>query len=786
MIEMLKLSLKSHTNSSAYIDDEGITTMFETKNTSQEQLNETSESQMFIFKKFKNVLSPVVNILKDLVLSNYPSEYDVYNIHDPFLQCKCIEFIRYMIILSGKVGVNLGQKLEYLNDCLAQVTITTDSNLNKNSCALAILYETVLTILSLEHCENGLRVLAINTLGKFLLNNDNNIRYVALNAIYKLLYTVSQNKKKSQKMLSKNIKKAIGKHGQVIVECLKDTDLSIRRRALDLIYVLVNHQNYQALSYELISYVMILINKDNQQMKYTSLPEKVQKSYHFTIDLIDKIWIVMEEFVDATGADKADEAGAAKIHWRLYNSIILLYMSSTACMLQYKEEILYEHAIQFILFCKSCLKSDAQQAYVIHQLYHCYHLLTKEGETMLNFNTKSALTRLAGLNQVLPVLKLIILYLLGEYAHHLLSPSSIELATTIQRQIASKNNANDDSDSDSAYLKFNQFTFHVVSESDILKLIEQELKHTAQHCLIKQYALNSLIKLKISALNKHHIEQLLTLYSSDEQLEIQQRSLEYRQLLHLEDELRNKIISPIPVLTLKKKKKKKKFISLESNGQMEESSSESSESEEEEDEESQEDESVEESDEASSEASSSEEEEEEEEEGQEEEDQKKSTTQTANLFDLNMFNNQQAATTTVQQETPKQNDDLLADIFGATSTKTTHPTYVVHQSSMLRIEFQCITDKNKVNEMEITAFFQSKEPLHSFEFQVSVPKYLKIQLHTASGTNVNRNLKITQKIKLIKHNDNKKFIMRARMKAINSSTNQPFMEQIQITKFPNQ
>lgn len=40
----------------------------------------------------------------------------------------------------------------------------------------SILYECVLTIMSIDS-EAGLKVMAINILGRFLLNRDNNIRY---------------------------------------------------------------------------------------------------------------------------------------------------------------------------------------------------------------------------------------------------------------------------------------------------------------------------------------------------------------------------------------------------------------------------------------------------------------------------------------------------------------------------------------------------------------------------------------------------------------------------------
>lgn len=64
------------------------------------------------------------------------------------------------------------QASETMNDILAQVATNTDSTKNVGN---SILYETVMTVLEIE-ADNGLRVMAINILGKFLSNRDNNIR----------------------------------------------------------------------------------------------------------------------------------------------------------------------------------------------------------------------------------------------------------------------------------------------------------------------------------------------------------------------------------------------------------------------------------------------------------------------------------------------------------------------------------------------------------------------------------------------------------------------------------
>ncbi|GAA6056924.1 hypothetical protein JCM3770_001325 [Rhodotorula araucariae] len=184
---------------------------------------------------FRKAVPLLVRHLKALVTTNYSPEHDVSGITDPFLQVKILRLLR----LLGKGDVEAS---ETMNDILAQVATNTESAKNVGN---SILYETVLTILDIE-AESGLRVMAINILGKFLGNRDNNIRYVALNTLLKVVAMDTN---------------AVQRHRAIILDCLRDGDISIRRRALELSYALINESNVRVLTRELLAFLEVADNE---------------------------------------------------------------------------------------------------------------------------------------------------------------------------------------------------------------------------------------------------------------------------------------------------------------------------------------------------------------------------------------------------------------------------------------------------------------------------------------------------------------------------------------------
>ncbi|MFQ6636250.1 hypothetical protein Gotur_014050 [Gossypium turneri] len=143
----------------------------------------------------ENCIEGLVKTLRDIANSPYSPEYDIAGITDPFLHVRLLKLLR--ILGQGDADAS-----DCMTDILAQVASRTESNKNAGN---AILYECVETIMSIED-NGGLRVLAINILGRFLSNRDNNIRYVGLNMLMKAIMVDA---------------KAVQRHRATILECVK-------------------------------------------------------------------------------------------------------------------------------------------------------------------------------------------------------------------------------------------------------------------------------------------------------------------------------------------------------------------------------------------------------------------------------------------------------------------------------------------------------------------------------------------------------------------------------------
>ncbi|XP_044923651.1 AP-1 complex subunit gamma-like 2 isoform X2 [Mustela putorius furo] len=192
-------------------------------------ITELCERSPAALKHFRKVVPQLVQILWTLVTTGYSTEHSISGVSDPFLQVQILRLLRIL-------GRNHEESSETMNDLLAQVATNTDTSRNAGN---AVLFETVLTIMDIRSVA-GLRVLAVNILGRFLLNSDKNIRYVALTSLLRVVQSDHS---------------AVQRHRPTVVECLREPDASLSRRALELSLALVNSSNVRAMTQELQSFL---------------------------------------------------------------------------------------------------------------------------------------------------------------------------------------------------------------------------------------------------------------------------------------------------------------------------------------------------------------------------------------------------------------------------------------------------------------------------------------------------------------------------------------------------
>ena len=215
-------------------------------------------------------MSNLVRILRNLLIHNNTPEYEMGGVKDPFLQVKILE-------LFGYIGHKSEGATDEMSDILAHIATNTETAKNPGN---SVLSECARTIMRIE-ASKALRVLGINILCRFLTNKENNVRYVALLQLQKVV-DIDFN--------------AVQRHKSTITDCLKDQDTQIKKQALDLIYKITTGTNVKSIVKELSNY---LVNaeadfKGELANKICQISEKFAPNKKWHIDTVIKVLTLTE------------------------------------------------------------------------------------------------------------------------------------------------------------------------------------------------------------------------------------------------------------------------------------------------------------------------------------------------------------------------------------------------------------------------------------------------------------------------------------------------------------
>ncbi|KAJ4970513.1 hypothetical protein NE237_003612 [Protea cynaroides] len=239
-------------------------------------------------------LPKCVKILERLARNqDVPQEYTYYGIPSPWLQVKTMRALQYFPAIEDP---NIRRSLF---EVLQRILMGTDvvKNVNKNNASHAVLFEALALVMHLD-AEKEMMSQCVALLGKFIAVREPNIRYLGLENMTRMLMVA-------------DVQDIIKRHQAQIITSLKDPDISIRRRALDLLYGMCDVTNAKDIVEELLQYLSTadFAMREELALKAAILAEKFAPDLSWYVDVIlqlidkagdfvsDDIWFRVVQFV---------------------------------------------------------------------------------------------------------------------------------------------------------------------------------------------------------------------------------------------------------------------------------------------------------------------------------------------------------------------------------------------------------------------------------------------------------------------------------------------------------
>ncbi|KAG4968552.1 hypothetical protein JHK87_034203 [Glycine soja] len=239
-------------------------------------------------------LPKCIKILERLARNqDIPQEYTYYGIPSPWLQVKTMRALQYFPTIEDP------NARRSLFEVLQRILMGTDvvKNVNKNNASHAVLFEALALVMHLD-AEKEMMSQCVALLGKFIAVREPNIRYLGLENMTRMLMVT-------------DVQDIIKRHQAQIITSLKDPDISIRRRALDLLYGMCDVSNAKDIVEELLQYLSTaeFAMREELSLKAAILAEKFAPDLSWYVDVIlqlidkagdfvsDDIWFRVVQFV---------------------------------------------------------------------------------------------------------------------------------------------------------------------------------------------------------------------------------------------------------------------------------------------------------------------------------------------------------------------------------------------------------------------------------------------------------------------------------------------------------
>ncbi|KAF4453615.1 hypothetical protein F53441_3760 [Fusarium austroafricanum] len=221
--------------------------------------------------QYKGAYAKAAARLKRILIDGeYTTDYLYYKVPCPWLQIKLLRLLQYF---PPAEDTHVRDMIRESLQKILNLAMETNKNVQQNNAQNAVLFEAINLIIHLD-TEHGLMKQISTRLGKFIQSRETNVRYLGLEAMTHLAARAET-------------LDPIKQHQEIILGSLKDRDISVRRKGLDLLYSMCDATNAQVIVGELLHYLQNadFAIREEMVLKIAILTEKYATDVQWYVDI---------------------------------------------------------------------------------------------------------------------------------------------------------------------------------------------------------------------------------------------------------------------------------------------------------------------------------------------------------------------------------------------------------------------------------------------------------------------------------------------------------------------
>ncbi|KAL2069903.1 hypothetical protein VTL71DRAFT_14582 [Oculimacula yallundae] len=205
-----------------------------------------------------------------LVDGEYAADYLYYKVPCPWIQVKLLRLLQYY---PPSDDTHVRDLIRESLQKILNLALEMPKNVQQNNAQNAVLFEAINLIIHLD-TEQALMKQISHRLGKFIQSRETNVRYLGLEAMTHLAARAET-------------LDPIKQHQGIIIGSLKDRDISVRRKGLDLLYSMCDQTNAQPIVGELLQYLQNadFAIREEMVLKIAILTEKYATDIQWYVDI---------------------------------------------------------------------------------------------------------------------------------------------------------------------------------------------------------------------------------------------------------------------------------------------------------------------------------------------------------------------------------------------------------------------------------------------------------------------------------------------------------------------